>query len=116
MDIDEPVKVYDAWNSFQAHFLCNLLTDAGVAARVESTAQEFASGQVPFQTVRCPVWVAGADAGRARSIVAQYESALKAGSGENVESAEPYCYHCGQPVKRGHSRCPSCGLELDWLE
>ena len=116
MDINEPVKVYDAWNSLQAHFLCNLLTEAGVAARVASTAQEILSGKVPFQTVKCPVWVAGADAGRARSIVAQYESALKASPGKTVESVEPYCYHCGQPVKQGDSPCSKCGLALAWSE
>lgn len=116
MDINEPVKVYDAWNSLQAHFLCNLLAEAGVSARVASSAIESVSGSVSFQKVKCPIWIAGADAQRARSIVAQYESALKASSGENVESVEPYCYHCGQPVKRGHSPCPNCGLDLDWSE
>ena len=61
MDPDEPVKVYDAWNSFQAHFLCNLLADAGLSARVASDAVETVRGRVPFQKVTCPVWVAAGD-------------------------------------------------------
>jgi hypothetical protein len=116
MVLDEPVKVYDAWNSLQAQFLHDLLADRGVSARVASDAIETLSGKIPFQKATCPVWVMAADLQRARVIVAEYEDRLAGRVSADAESARPYCYHCGQPVEAGRSSCPSCGLELDWAE
>ena len=116
MDPDGPVKVYDAWNSFQAHFVHNMLRDAEISARVASDAVENIVGQVPFQKATCPVWVDAADVDRARAIVAEYERSLPGHTQGEVEIVETYCYHCGQGVERGQSPCPSCGLDLDWSD
>jgi hypothetical protein len=112
----EPVQVFKARNSVQAQFVCNLLAEADIAARVESTALEAVRGEVPDQKVSCPVLVAAADAERARALVAEYESRLKGVSAAVDESTEPYCYHCGGPVAAGQSPCPACGFALDWSE
>jgi len=116
MGVDSPVKVYDAWNSLQARFLCDLLADSGISARVASDAIETLSGKIPYQKATCPVWVLTADLERARAIVVEYENRLAGHFQADVESAQPFCYHCGQPVQAGRSSCPSCGLELDWAE
>ena len=116
MTSDEPVQVFSAWNSVQAHFVRNLLADEGIPARVASDAIQAISGEVPFQKASCPVWVDAADEERARALVAEYESRLAKRSPEEPKSAEPFCYHCGQSVTVGQSPCPSCGIELDWSE
>jgi hypothetical protein len=116
MELDEPVQVYGAWNSMQAHFLRNLLADEGIEARVVSDAVESIRGEVPFQKATCPVWVAGADAERARVVVAEYERRLKGSDSPSGDAAKPFCYHCGQAIEAGCSPCPSCGMELDWSE
>ena len=116
MERKAPVKVYEAWNSLQAHFVCNLLSDAGISARVASDAVQNIVGRVPFQKATCPVLVAAADADRARSVVAEYERTLADHSRGEGKTVGSYCYHCGQDVERGQTQCPSCGLELDWSE
>lgn len=116
MDVDEPVQVYEAWNLAQAQFLCNMLEEAGIAARVASSAVEMLSGKVPFQKVTCPVWVAAGDRQRARAMIAEYERRLAGHGPKDAAADEPFCYHCGQPVQPAASPCPSCGLELDWSE
>lgn len=114
MGADEPVTVYEAWNSQQAHFLRQMLADAGVAARVASDADEMVRGWLPYQVTTCPVLVHRADFERARAIVDGYDRRLRGQSGMERESAEPYCYHCGDPVEENRSPCPHCGHTLDW--
>ena len=116
MERNAPVKVYEAWNSIQAQFVCNLLSDAGISARVTGDAVQNIVGRVPFQKATCQVLVSAADVDKARSVVAEYERKLadhSLGEDKNVGS---YCYHCGQDIERGQSPCPSCGLGLDWSE
>jgi hypothetical protein len=116
MDPQSPVKIYDAWNSQQAHHLCHLLEDAGIRARVASDAVETLSGRVPFQMATCPVWVASADAQRACSIVEEYERSLKFRSSTDAVPGEPYCYHCGESISAQQRTCPKCGGRLDWAD
>ncbi len=116
MAADEPQNVFDAWNRIQAQFVCNLLADEGIQARVASDAIENVSGRVPYFLVMCPVWVSAADAQRARAIVAQYESRLNSSPRASKAADEPFCYHCGQQVDADQSPCPHCGNVLDWSE
>jgi len=108
-----PVKVYDAWNSWQAQLLAQELTDAGITARVASSAIEFLSGKVPYQAATCPVWVDQLDVERARPIIVDFERKL-AERGEIGAASDPFCYHCGVQLTSRQSPCPSCGGVLDW--
>ncbi len=112
-DTDEPVQIYEAWNTWQAQMLIDLLADAGINARLASNAVENLVGDVPFQRATCPVWVDKRDADRARSMVSDFERRLSRRSMIN-DSTESICYHCGALVEPRQSPCPSCGSELDW--
>ena len=116
MDPKEPVKVYDAWNSQQAQFLCQLLADAGISARVASDAVETLSGKVPFQKATCPIWVAASDAERARSILVDDDKRLQDHDAPQTQPKKTYCYHCGDAVQSGQSPCPHCGCDLNWTD
>lgn len=111
--IKAPVKIYDAWNSWQAQLLAQELTDAGIAARVASTAIEFLSGKVPYQAATCPVWVDQQDVQRARPVILEFERRL-AERGEVGAAGETFCYHCGAKLTARQSPCPHCGGVLDW--
>lgn len=114
---DEPVKIYDAWNLFQAHFLVQSLAEAGISARVASDSIEGLSGRVPFSRATCPVWVANSDIARARPIVEQYDRRIGQRSTAPDDAAVPFCYHCGAPLDDAQvSPCPQCGCQLDWSE
>lgn len=108
-----PVKVYDAWNSWQASILAQELLNAGIAARVASTAIEFIAGRVPYQAATCPVWVDEQDVRRAQEVIGEFEQKL-AESGEADIAGEPFCYHCGAEVSLRPPCCPTCGGTLDW--
>ena len=116
MDSDEPVKVYDAWDSFQAHFLCQLLAGAGISARVSSDAVEVASGPIPFQKATCPIWVVASDAERARALLVEYDNRLNDDDKGKAARAKSFCYHCGDAIQPGQLQCPHCGKQLDWTE
>jgi hypothetical protein len=115
MNAQEPVEVYVAWKSIEAHVVRNLLAEAGIEAWVVGDKLEPIRGKVPFQTVSCSVLVAPADAERARAIVAEWEPQPKPGAGA-AEAAESFCYHCGQAVAGRPAVCPGCGGALDWSE
>ncbi len=66
MNPEDPVTVYEAWDSRQAHLICQVLANADVEARVASDALEVGLGDIPFQHTTCPVMVRRADFERAR--------------------------------------------------
>ena len=107
-----PIKVFDAWNSFQAQLLEQELVAAGITARVASTAIEAITGKVPYQDASCPVWVAAKDEARAREIVTAFERQWA--NRDATPVAEPFCYHCGGAVETGEATCPHCQGALDW--
>lgn len=113
-DLEEPVVVYEAWNSMQAQFLCQLLGGEGIEARVASSADEMVRGVLPYQVSTCPVLVHRNDLERAQAIVAKYDHRLKDRAEGHPDTTEPFCYHCGEQVKENQSPCPACGHELDW--
>ena len=116
MTSNEPVEVYRAWNSWQAHFVCLLLADAGISARVASDSVEWAKGRVPYQMATCPVWVDAKDAERSRSVVAEYERRLANHSPGTDAPDGCFCYHCGAAMEKQASPCPACGMDLDWRD
>ena len=102
--VGNPVKVFDAWNSFQAQLLEQELIAAGITARVASTAIEAITGKVPYQDASCPVWVAEEDEVRARDVVAAFERQWA--NRDATPVAEPFCYHCGGAVESGRGDLP----------
>ena len=116
MNEQDPIKVYDAWNTQQAHFIRQLLADAGISARVASSGLQAVIGEVPFQLATCPVLVAKVDFAQARPIVEEYDRGLKNPSPKEPQPTEPFCYHCGAKVDDGQSPCPKCHCDLDWSD
>ena len=114
MNPEDPVTVYEAWDSRQAHFLCQVLANADIEARVGSDALEVGLGDIPFLHTTCPVMVRRADFDRARGVLAEFDARSAARSGTTGIETQPFCYHCGEPVAAGQPRCPKCGQELDW--
>lgn len=110
----EPQQVYAAWNPTQAQFILNMLVDAGIHARIASTAVHAVSGKVPYQVATCPIWVAEKDADRAREVIADWESRQE--PGERTASHELFCYHCGAILEARCSECPQCNGTLIWSE
>jgi hypothetical protein len=119
---EDHVEVYEGADSHEAHFVRNLLADAGIAAIVVGDAADAAVGdRTPFSSPP-KVWVPPSDVERARPIIAEYQRHLieRAESGTESEDAagdaasEPFCYHCGSPVSAGQTPCPACGEPLEW--
>ena len=120
---EDHVEVYEAADSHDAHFLRNLLADAGIPAIVVGDAADAAVGdRTPFSSPP-KVWVPPSDVERAQPIIAEYQRHLieRAESAERdsddtggVADAEPFCYHCGSPVATGQTPCPACGEPLEW--
>jgi hypothetical protein len=120
---EDHIEVYEGLDSEDAHFLRNLLADAGIEAIVVGDAAEGAVGErSPFSSPP-QVWVPPTDVDRARPIVAEYQRHLiertessvaeSEAAAEQAES-EPFCYHCGNPVNAGQTPCPVCGQPLEW--
>lgn len=114
MNPDDPITVYEAWDARQAHLICQVLANADIEARVASDALEIGLGDLPFQHTTCPVLVRRADFERAREVMAEFDARLAARKDSPRDETQPYCYHCGEPVTAGETRCPKCGQELDW--
>ena len=124
MALEDPVSVYSARDTQEAHFVRNLLADAGIEAKVVGDTLQTLVGEVPFQINTPQVWVHRNDLEQARPIVEEYEQHLiervegqsepGASRADDEPPTEPFCYHCGQPVQAGQSPCPACGQALDW--
>ena len=114
MNPDDPVTVYEAWDTRQAHLICQVLAQEDIEARVASDALEIGLGDIPFQHATCPVLVRRADFERARAVMADFDARSAERKDASQGEGQPYCYHCGEPVTAGETRCPKCGQELDW--
>jgi hypothetical protein len=74
VDSGNPVEVYRAGNSAQAHLMASALEDAGIKAIVDGDALQLALGDIPLGWPTAPrILVAQADAVRARELVQQLE-------------------------------------------
>ena len=119
MTDQSPVEVYLARDLTEAQFVCDLLTDAGIGARVIGEPLGMAAGKVPPLEAAPRIWVRCDEVERARPIIDEYRRCLIERIGRAAvipRSKEPFCYHCGQVVGQGQSPCPVCGRELDWAE
>ncbi len=110
MNDDDPVQVYEAGNSTEAHLMVQMLADLGVQARVASSAVENVVGEVPFQRAVCPIWVHPNESERAREAIL----AFLANRSDDDSAEAIFCYHCGAPLNERLERCPHCQASLDW--
>jgi hypothetical protein len=67
------VEVYLAQDSLQAHFLKNLLDDAGIEAHVVGDVLQGALGELPFVAIAPSLHVPSSKAERARQLLLEWE-------------------------------------------
>ncbi len=105
------VEVYSAADVIEAHFLKNLLADAGIEAHVVGESLSDAAGGVPLGEMTAPrVSVAPADVERARRLVKDWEQ----NHGRTVRDAGDgswQCPDCGELVRPNFSICWNCGVD-----
>ena len=109
MSMKDPVEVYQASDSIRAELIRQLLSDAGIEARVASTGLEAGYANIPYGT--CPLWVKRGEAKAARAVIEKHEQLRKASA---AILDKPYCYHCGEAVQPRQSNCRHCHQTLDW--
>jgi hypothetical protein len=126
MALKDPVAVYDAATNLEAHFVSNLLNEAGV----EAYATEDIAGSDVAASVfgglpgihKPQVWVDRADVEHAQPVLLDYEVRLAERREAEAATALPIqirCEDCGQKsvfdyALRGTVQtCPHCGAYLD---
>jgi hypothetical protein len=119
MTVQDPVQVYVARDMTEAQFVCDLLTDAGIGARVVGEPLGMASGKIPPLEATPRIWVRADEVPGARAILDEYRqrqvARVQPAAAASSEK-ESFCYHCGEAVTWGQSPCPVCGLELAWAD
>ena len=72
------IKIYEARDSLEAHFLRNLLESAEIRAKVLGETLGAARGELPMTSETLPsVWINPDDLGKAQGIVEEYERKQK---------------------------------------
>ncbi len=128
MALRDPIAAYNAANNLEAHFVRDLLIDAGIEAGVTedvSPVGGWVGGLVP-EIHKPQVWIDRADIDRAGPVLHAYE--LQAAARRGAESAkaattddmvEVTCDECGKrsafPLAQKGSvqNCPHCGEYVD---
>ena len=110
MTNDTPVEVYSAMNLVEAHFVRDLLIDAGVEAIVVGESLGAAVGDIPSFVASPRIWVPASQINKARQLIDEYQRRRL----EAITRDAAYCYHCGEPVNQRRSTCPACGQQLEW--
>src|SRR5437867_2946166 len=113
----QPIVIYSAANTQQAHLLKGLLVEQGIPASVLNDTIQFAGGELPLGWATAPrVVVAESDAVQARELADQFDrQTTREPSGDDTAEPEPLadwtdwptCPRCGQ---RRSARCPVCGI------
>ena len=128
MSLRDPFAAYSATSNVEAHWVRNLLVDAGIEAVViEDISQVavFVGGLLP--AIHNPqVWIERDAIEQARPILIEYEQHLadrraaeQDSSGVGGTPVEVLCEECGQscefPVAQSGSvqNCPNCGAYID---
>jgi Putative prokaryotic signal transducing protein len=129
MALTDPFAAYNAVNSIEAHFVCSLIQDAGIAAYVVEDVSNvgLSAWTGPLPEIHKPqVWVERADAERVKPILDEYEQRSRERRasqepGEDVADGtiEVHCDNCEQTITfpatlRGNIElCPHCGSYVD---
>jgi hypothetical protein len=106
MNDNDVVQVYVTPQSHQAHFLCNILADAGIEAR--AIGANLNSVDPPANLQSGAVWVRGHDAERARTILTEWEQARDRPHPANESAATWICPTCGETVDDSFELCWNC--------
>ncbi|MGE5192002.1 MAG: putative signal transducing protein [Deltaproteobacteria bacterium] len=128
MALRDPIAAYNAANNLEAHFVRDLLIDAGIEASVTedvSAVGGWVGGLVP-EIHKPQVWIDRADTDRAGPVLHAYEvqaaarrGAESAKTGTTHEMVEVTCEECGKRstfplTQRGSvQNCPHCGAYVD---
>jgi hypothetical protein len=102
------VKVFTSNDSMQAHFVCSLLEQEGIAATVLGDKLALALGGVPMTSGTLPgVWVAEEAHDRAVEVV---QRVRKGGVREQLANVASWtCPKCGEVIEPQFTECWSCG-------
>jgi uncharacterized paraquat-inducible protein A len=111
----EPIVIYSAASTQQAHLLKSLLAQCGIAAHVVNDSIQIAGGELPLGwTAAARVVVSAADAADARRLAEEFDrrTSCEATLDQAVFETEdgpwtdwPACPRCGE---RRVARCPIC--------
>jgi Putative prokaryotic signal transducing protein len=104
--MDDPqdlVSVYLGANVTEAHFVKNLLADAGIDARVSEENEPLAG----LPVVPPDVLVRRQDQAQAEAVVAQYEEQQIA----RADTPDWKCANCGEMVPGTFDECDNCGTD-----
>lgn len=106
MGDNDVVQVYVAQQPQQAHFLCNLLADSGIEARV--LGEPLALAGPPASTQSGVLWVRRQDAERARQILTDWEQEQSKPHTDTDPTATWKCAACGELVDDEFELCWNC--------
>jgi hypothetical protein len=127
MPMKDPVAAYIAATNFEAHFICNILMDAGIEAAVEEDVSQVGVWMLGLasQLHRPKVWIEQSDWDRAKLIVTAYEEDVSArrAAEQGKTSAEfqitARCEECGAETAFSSQldgtvqNCPKCQGFMD---
>ncbi len=122
MPLRDPISAYNANNNLEAHWVCEVLLQAGIESQVvEDNSQVglWLGGTLP-EIHKPQVWIERTEADRAAPILADFDR--RSSQRNHAKSGSPIevqCEHCGQqtvfPValKDSVQRCSHCHTFVD---
>jgi hypothetical protein len=122
--VHDPVAVFTAETSVEAHFLRNLLADAGIEAHASGDLPGVSEGGLTADASAPQVWVDREDAPLALRVIDDYEQRCAERRGETDDAAdgafaEAVCDACGErsffpaALHGTVQNCPHCNAYVD---
>ena len=106
MHDDDIVQIYMAAQPLQAHFLSNLLADAGIEARV--VGEPLNSVDPPVNLQSGALWVRRQDAETARQLLVDWEQSRAHPVSGVAADTSWKCSACGEMVDGDFELCWNC--------
>ncbi len=98
-------EAYSAANAQEAHFIKNMLSEAGIDARVVGDHLQNAVGDLPAMAISPRVWVRSNDFDRARQLISDQHSRKLS---PNTTITAWACGECGEPNEPTFEICWNC--------
>lgn len=108
MHDDDVVEVYAAADLGQAHFLRDMLANAGIDARVVGDSISAGLGFPPVGESAPCVWVRRADEAKARELLEEFEKVHARPHPETDPRPAWRCPSCGEMVEADFDVCWNC--------